>query len=282
MKKHVGVVLGGEGADELLCGYEIAHWSGQDFDASRVLAKGDHRPAMQKLIQASLERQYGRAGFLSLVDHYFALNSLIPLAAKPALFRPEVYEQIEGDAPMLRHYAGVLAERPEETSSASYRRLLHRMNLESLLSRLDSATMLAGLEARVPYTDHSLVESLFRVPTAQLIDVAPEESAPFLSSAELAERGSLRSKRPLRQIASEMMPQALAFRPKASFPTPVADWIKGPFRETIKEKLRTSPFGQEVFQPKALAELAENLPQTGMWAWPLMNLLEWGDRQFAA
>jgi asparagine synthase (glutamine-hydrolysing) len=79
-----------------------------------------------------------------------------------------------------------------------------------------------------------------------------------------------------------MMPATLAFRPKASFPTPVADWIKGPWRERIKQKFLTSPFGQAVFEPKVLKELAENLPQTGMWAWPIMNLLEWGDRQFAA
>ncbi len=92
----------------------------------------------------------------------------------------------------------------------------------------------------------------------------------------------MRSKRPLRQVASEMMPATLALRPKASFPTPVAKWIAGPWRETIQEKFLTSPFGQAVFEPKVLSELAENLPQTGMWAWPLMNLLEWGDRQFAA
>jgi asparagine synthase (glutamine-hydrolysing) len=79
-----------------------------------------------------------------------------------------------------------------------------------------------------------------------------------------------------------MMPATLAFRPKASFPTPVAEWIKGSWRERIREKFLTSPFGQMVFEPKALHELAENLPQTGLWAWPIMNLLEWGDRQFAA
>ncbi len=283
LKQHVGVVLGGEGADELLCGYEIAHWSGYDFDASEQLRTGTNQPPSQRrLIQASLNRQYGRARFASLVDHYFALNSLIPLAAKSALFQPEIVRAIDGDAAIVRHYAGLLAERPEESTAERYRRLLHRVNLESLLSRLDSATMLAGLEARVPFTDHVLVERLFRVPIGRKIDVAPCETVPYLASAELSNRGSLRSKRPLRQIASEMMPRALAHRPKASFPTPVAEWIAGPWQNTIREKLRYSPFGGAVFQPQALCELAENLPQTGMWAWPILNLLEWGDRQFAA
>jgi len=32
MKQSVGVVLGGKGADELLCGYAVQHWAGNDFD----------------------------------------------------------------------------------------------------------------------------------------------------------------------------------------------------------------------------------------------------------
>lgn len=283
MKRHVGVVLGGEGADELLCGYEIPHWAGHDFDAARQLREPIGLPSsVRRLIQASLESQYGRAGFSSLVDHYFALNSLIPLSAKAALFRPEIQALTEGDVPVVQFYAELLAEHPDASTSERYLRLLHRVNLESLLSRLDSATMHAGLEARVPFTDHQLVESVFRIPIEQKIDVAPTESAPYLSSGELASRGSLRSKRPLRKVASEMMPHTLAFRPKASFPTPVADWIAGPWQERVRAKLLTSPFGQAVFEPSALHELAENLPQTGMWAWPILNLLEWGDRQFAA
>ncbi|MCA9067376.1 MAG: asparagine synthase (glutamine-hydrolyzing) [Planctomycetaceae bacterium] len=283
MKQVVGVVLGGEGADELLCGYEIPHWSGHDFDLACELAKPTGlSPSVQRLIRASLESQYGRAGFSSLVDHYFALNSLIPLSAKPALFRPEIYGLFDDDAPLIKYYAESLTEHTEETTSERYLRLLHRVNLESLLSRLDSATMQAGLEARVPFTDHHLVESVFRIPIEQKIDVTPSESAPYLSSGELSSRGSLRSKRPLRKVASEMMPHTLAFRPKASFPTPVAEWIADPWQESLREKLLTSPFGQAVFEPNALAELANNLPHTGMWVWPIMNLLEWGDQQFAA
>lgn len=283
MKQHVGVILGGEGADELLCGYEIPHWAGHDFDSARQLTEQAHLPrSVRRLIKSSLEHQYGRAGFSSLVDHYFALNSLVPLSAKAALFRPELHTLIDSDGPAVQYYAELLSERPEETTSERYLRLLHRVNLESLLSRLDSATMQAGLEARVPFTDHHLVESIYRIPIEQKIDVTPSESAPYLSSGELASRGSLRSKRPLRKVASELMPHTLAFRPKASFPTPVADWIAGPWQETVREKLLTSPFGREVFQPSALHELADNLPTTGMWTWPILNLLEWGDQQFAA
>jgi asparagine synthase (glutamine-hydrolysing) len=156
------------------------------------------------------------------------------------------------------------------------------VNLEGLLSRLDSATMLAGLEARVPYTDHLLVEKMFRLPRKYKIDVAHEERKPYLASGLLEQRGSLRSKRVLRSVAERMMPHSLAHRKKASFPTPVQSWLSGEWQDKIRETLRNSPFGKEVFRPEALNELAENLPQAGMWLWPIVNVLHWGDRQFAA
>jgi hypothetical protein len=42
--------------------------------------------------------------------------------------------------------------------------------------------------------------------------------------------------------------------------------------------LRRSEFGRSVFEPQALAELAANVPRAGMWLWPLLNVLIWGDR----
>jgi len=101
-----------------------------------------------------------------------------------------------------------------------------------------------------------------------------------LASAALDRRGTLRSKRVLRCVAERLMPSGLAHRPKASFPTPVAAWLTGPWKVWVRETLRTSPFGRSVFQPAALDELSNNLPQAGMWLWPLVNLLAWGDRQF--
>ena len=62
MKRSVGVVLGGEGADELLCGYAVQHWSGNDFDRYRQWKQdrwGDNA-ATAGIFQASLRRQYGR------------------------------------------------------------------------------------------------------------------------------------------------------------------------------------------------------------------------------
>jgi asparagine synthase (glutamine-hydrolysing) len=284
MKQSVGVVLGGEGADEMLCGYSIPHWSGRDYDLW-LLSEQGRWPAnagSESAFRDSLRRQYGRDSFDSPVDHFLSIGSLIPTAAKKLLLQPWAWQQIDNDRPTIDYYAALLAEHDSEDSGEKLTGVLHHVNLEGQLARLDSATMLAGLEARVPYTDHVLVEAMSPVPRRFKIDVARHETEPYLSSAELESRGSLRSKRLLRSVAERRMPHALAHRKKASFPTPVARWMTESWRDYAERQLRESPFARELFQPAVLTELAENLPQAGMWLWPLLNVCEWGDRQFAA
>jgi asparagine synthase (glutamine-hydrolysing) len=282
MKKSVGVVLGGEGADELLCGYAVQHWAGEDFENARRLENGEFRgaAAASRLLRGSLRAQYGRDRFASETDHFFALNSLIPSAAKPALLQPWAWQAAEQDRRMWSRYADLFDVNSGQSTARKLAEILHRVNLEGLLSRLDSATMLASLEARVPYTDHHLVENMFRVPRRFKICVSQEEQAPYLAAGELEQRGTLRSKRILRTVAARLMPASLAHRKKASFPTPIANWLTGPWKNRIREQLTTSDFGRALFRPQALHELADNLPQAGMWLWPLVNVLCWGDRQF--
>ncbi len=284
MKRSVGVVLGGEGADEILCGYSVPHWAGHDFDGARAIASGRWQfgSTAARLFQDSFEAQYGRRRFSAPVEHYFALNSLIPTRVKPSLLREHIWEQADEDRAMWDYYASRYDAVRALPTSRQHATLLHQINLESLLARLDGSTMLASLEARVPYTDHRLVEAMVRVPYHFKIDVAHRERTPHLCSAALAKRGTLESKRVLRTVAGRMMPAALAQRKKQSFPTPVEGWIAGPWQETIRRTLCDSPFGNEVFQPEALRELAETIPATGMTLWPIVNLLHWGDMQFAA
>jgi len=284
MKSTMGVALGGEGADELLCGYSIPHWSGHDYDLSQLSAAGrwPHGPNEEREFHQSLMRQYGRTQFENRVDHYFALNSLIPTAVKQRLFQPWAWKQADADDAMLRHYSALFDEHDSDDSSSKLAGILHHVNLEGQLARLDSATMLAGLEARVPFTDHLLVEQMFGVPSSFKIDVAGDQRGRHLASAELEQQGRLHSKRILRTVAQARMPASLAARPKASFPTPVAGWMAEEWHDRVRTTLLDSPFGREVFQAEAIRELADNIPQAGMWLWPLVNVLEWGDRQFAA
>lgn len=284
MKRSVGVALGGEGADELLCGYAVQHYSSQDFESSCALRMGRWRGTSQQARQfsESLRAQYNRDFFTSEIDHFLALNSLIPAAAQSRLFQTWSWEQAGREEPIKQFYADLFAERAGESTAHKSAAVIHRVNLEGLLSRLDSATMAAGLEGRVPFTDHLLIERMFQLPTRYKIDVAPHEHAPHLSSATLANRGSLRSKRLLRDVARRRLTPDLANRQKASFPTPIAGWMGGTWRGWVRDTLESSPFALSIFREDALQELTENPQTAGMWLWPILNVSMWGDREFAA
>lgn len=283
MKKSVGVALGGEGADELFCGYAVQHWAGHEFDLCRRLKNGTASDAEDEVrFRRALVRQYGRDRFVSAVDHFLALNSLVPTSAKPALFQPWAWKECERDSRLWAYYSSVFDRYADKTTAEIHALIHHRVNLEGLLGRLDSATMLAGLEARVPYTDHVLVEQMMQLPGLFKIDVVGDARRELLTAVELEQRGVLRSKRILRSMAASRLPAPLARRKKASFPTPVAAWLSGPWAEWTADVLRNSEFGRAVFQPAALSQLAENVPQAGMWLWPLVNVLLWGDRIIGA
>ncbi|NQV22820.1 MAG: asparagine synthase (glutamine-hydrolyzing) [Rhodopirellula sp.] len=289
MKQDVGVVLGGEGADELLCGYALPHWSVEDFRLAKLCEAGrwPGQPSGERAFLKSLEATYGRCQFSSIVDHYFAANSLIPHAVKPQLLNEDAWNAAGRDEAMVAFYQNEFATdggSPQHDPASlvhSQSVVLHRLNLESLLGRLDTATMQASLEARVPYTDHRLVEFAFRLPSHFRIDVDPLEATPYLAAAELDRRRTLRPKRLLRAVASRSLPPDLARRRKASFPTPVATWLSGPWQSWAQGRLLNSPFGQQAFRRETMLELASNVSAAGMWLWPILNLLAWGDSVFA-
>ena len=279
LKRSVGVALGGEGADEILCGYTVPHWSGADFDRSRSLDQLLSPVADQARL--SLQQQYGRDSFHSASEHYLATNTLIPTQIQRGLFREEFWDAAYADHAVEKFYDQFYQDDLERSTAEQTAVMLHRVNLESLLSRLDSASMHASLEARVPYTDHILVESAFRTRHSYRIDIAPDEPSPWLSSLELARRGSLRSKRILRDVAGRMMPSNLANRPKASFPTPLGGWLHNEFDDYVQQQFECSSFAQQLFRPDALQQMANVPEQLSMWKWPLLNLMVWGERWFS-
>ncbi|QDT66018.1 asparagine synthase (glutamine-hydrolyzing) [Calycomorphotria hydatis] len=278
LRKSATVTLGGEGADELLFGYDAVYHGSHDFDRLREIQAGtsDLGTRAERVFLKSLRQWCGDDQFQTPVEHYFAANSLIAPAAKVGLYRPEIWDAVGRDQSMFDWYGEYFSSDIPTTNGYAY--LLHEMNLEALLSRLDRATMSVGLEARVPYADERVVEHAFALPEDFKTDVDPVETLPYLAAGELKARGSLRSKKVLRAVARHRLPADLSERPKASFPTPVGEWLSGPWAGWAGETIKHSPLLQEVFQPESLHSIAEHVPALGMKVWPLVNLAIWSDQ----
>jgi asparagine synthase (glutamine-hydrolysing) len=91
------------------------------------------------------------------------------------------------------------------------------MLVDDPVKRVDNMTMAWGLEARVPFLDHELVE---------LAAACPPD-------LKLAQEG----KGVLKEAARRVIPDAVIDRPKGYFPVPALKYLKGPYLDLVREAL---------------------------------------------
>jgi asparagine synthase (glutamine-hydrolysing) len=181
VSREVKVVQSGQGADEVFGGY---------FWYPRMLAEDPARPAVERFRDHYFDRDH--AEFLATVD--------------PAY---------HGDD----HTAALVAARLAEPDADTFLDQVLRFDVTTLIvddpvKRVDNMTMAWGLEARVPFLDHQLVELAARMP--------PE--------LRLKSGG----KHPLKQIARGLLPDGVIDRPKGYFPVPALKYVRGPFLEFMR------------------------------------------------
>jgi asparagine synthase (glutamine-hydrolysing) len=122
---------------------------------------------------------------------------------------------------------------------------------DDVLAKVDRASMAVGLEVRVPYVDHRLVEFVRRLPVGHSI------------------RGVV-GKRPLRRVLRRYVPESLTRRPKMGFGVPMNDWLRGPLRDwahALLDERRLTADG--LLRPE---------PVRRTWEAHLSGRCNWGDR----
>ncbi|MEI9425706.1 asparagine synthase (glutamine-hydrolyzing) [Mesorhizobium sp. Cs1299R1N1] len=172
VRQHSTVALSGEAADELFGGYRFFN------DPARVQAH--------------------RFPWVEISDG-IALQSL----------DPGLVEKLDLPGYLAEQYHVALAEVPALTGPASADPHEHRMRevcylfltryLPALLDRKDRLSMALGLEVRVPYCDHRLVEYVFGTPWAHKTFDTREKSL-------------------LRAATADLLPQSVVQRVKSAYP----------------------------------------------------------------
>jgi len=95
---------------------------------------------------------------------------------------------------------------------------IHTRLVDDILVKGDRMSMGAGIEARVPFLDHKLVEFAARLP--QNLKVS-----------------GLNSKIVLKRLAERYIPQETIYRRKVGFTVPLTRWFVGPWRGLISDVL---------------------------------------------
>ena len=225
VSKHSRVVQSGQGADEVFGGY---HWY------PPLLHSADPLADYQRLFLDRDHDEYCRAVDPRLVDEPFS-----------QAFIREAF-----DAPGAE--LGVDRALRLDTTV---------MLVDDPVKRVDNMTMAWGLEARVPFLDHELVELAARIPPEHKV------GGP--------------GKHVLKEAARQVIPAGVIDRPKGYFPVPALKYIRGPVLEWVHDVL-DSQAGRNrgVFQrPYVDALLAEPeghiTPLGGSKLWQIALLEAW-------
>lgn len=225
VSRHVKVVQSGQGADEVFAGY---HWyppllESQDpvTDYAKVFFDRDHD-------------EFARA-----VDARF----------------------VDGDL-SRRFVTDHFCTPGAETSADKALRLdTTVMLVDDPVKRVDNMTMAWGLEARVPFLDHEVVELAARIPPA----------------LKIGQGGKL----VLKEAARRVIPDAVIDRPKGYFPVPALKFLRGEYLEFVRDALTNDRARQrQVFRSayvdELLAEPDDHLtPLRGSKLWQVGLLELW-------
>ena len=135
------------------------------------------------------------------------------------------------------------------------------MLVDDPVKRVDNMTMAWGLEARVPFLDHELVELAARIP----------------AEFKVAEGG----KHVLKEAARDIIPAAVIDRPKGYFPVPALKYLQGDYLAFVKEVLESPRSkARALFNPDyvahVLAEPEKHItPLQGSKVWQMAVLSYW-------
>ena len=203
VSRHIKVVQSGQGADEIFGGY---HWY-PPLNGSND-AVGDYA---RVFFDRSHEKLKAQAGEGWCADRDEARAFVAEHFARPGAGSPV-------DKALRLNSTVMLVDDP--------------------VKRVDNMTMAWGLEARVPFLDHELVELAARIP--------PEE--------KLKQNG----KGILKDVARRVVPDEVIDRKKGYFPVPQLKYISGPYLDLVRDALTSQPARERgLFRKDYLEQLFE-------------------------
>jgi len=270
----VSVVLVGEGSDELFYGYQ----SRLEF-----LKNYQQRWApLLKLPNALLHSLHLLSRCLNLLipgtHHYTdilkkALNKDELFWGSPGL-SPAMLKDLypQHDSAQLQGILNSLIEPLlQQTPTADVGARVSYIDLklrlaELLLMRTDKITMSVGLEARVPFLDHRLVEYLMKLPV--------DKKVPNLQEKWL-----------LKNAVQSLVPDAILKRKKMAFAAPINLWLRAGLAEFAQSQIFDSKLRQKnIFNydliHKLFSQHLQGKQDHGVAIWTLVNLSAWYDHWF--
>lgn len=220
-RRHVTVVLNGDGGDEVFAGYDrfyaalladrMPAWARRGLQlAARLLPEGAHYHGRLRRL-----RRFADKAVLPFEERVFAWSTFFDLPALAALDPDGLVDRER----VLSSYQAALDRHP---AASLLSRLLY-LNVKTyladdLLPKMDRMTMAHGLETRSPFLDRALAEYVAGLPD------------------DMKRRGP-RGKLVLKEIGRALLPAGIVDRPKHGFGVPLGAWFRGELRSLAEDTL---------------------------------------------
>ncbi|WP_067699277.1 asparagine synthase (glutamine-hydrolyzing) [Nocardia jejuensis] len=207
-RKHVKVVLSGEGSDELFGGYTI-YREPLSLKPFEYLPKGVRKLAgklSERIPEGTRGKSLLQRGSLTLEDRYYGnARSFSDAQLRSVLrdFRPEwTHQDVTGPIYAMQGRDWDPVARMQHLDLFTWLR-------GDILVKADKMTMANSLELRVPFLDPEVFKVAEKIPFEQKITKETTKYA-------------------LRQALEGIVPAHVLHRPKLGFPVPLRHWLRGP------------------------------------------------------
>lgn len=256
-RKHVTVVLSGEGADELFGGYNI-YREPQDLEmfnkiprVGKVLLKGianimpegtKGKSFIERGVTPMEERYIGNAKMFTEEEKRQLLNVYKAGLDYRDITKP-LYAESQGYDPVDRmQYIDI-----------------HTWMRGDILLKADKMTMAHSLELRVPFLDKAVFEIASKIPTS-------------LKTAN----GT--TKYILRKAAEGVVPDHVLNRKKLGFPVPIRHWLKNEMNDWAKNIIRESSTEHLInksYLLKLLDDHCQGKADNSRKIWTVLTFMVW-------
>jgi len=233
-RRHVTVVLSGDGGDELFGGYDryLPHPRVATFD------RYGSKPLRRIAALAAAQLPHGARGknFLRHVGRdqqgrYLDAIRLFSADEKPDLLSDDLRRQLSGPDPerILSRHFGRFAPLPWPSQMMRFD--METYLPEDVLTKVDRMSMAHSIESRVPLLDNEAIAFACSLPAAFKIKDG-------------------RRKHILKEVAATLLPKEIIERRKQGFGVPIGVWFRGNLRELFADTLLAARTLQRgYFQP---------------------------------
>lgn len=241
-RKHVKVVLSGDGGDEVFGGYA---WRHHDF-LNPALLRGRGGYLLHKVLGSAPLEQWLPERARSAIwragpgdRRYVQSFSCFQDAELDGLLEPDCASAVRKawDDNLAQRYFDT-APTTEQLTRKLYTDIKSTL-VSEMLTKVDRMTMAHGLEARVPFLDHRLVEWAFTLPPRHKV------------------RG-MEGKRVVKKAMESFLPRRILYRQKQGFNVPMSAWMRGELKDFVRDHLAASRFrNRGLFRPARVDALLD-------------------------